>query len=256
MADGAAVEGGAGAWEVLLAGRQHIKTSDVQEVCDRFRELRGGGAALSDSWLSLQELTIVLGVSGGDEKPVQPLFQLLTSADDKDAAVSTRRCDLRVLLVAMAGLTRAKVPDRMRFAALLLDEAETGFLTHEQVALIMRANTLLGAVASADSPALMARAQTLVEAAAPVAGGTTQMQITHDELLDIVRQRPAELCISDPPWKRAKTSSRATTARSLVATTPATTARELPTALADLPVPDGSPQATEATATQAASQTS
>jgi hypothetical protein len=117
MAENAAAD--AGVWDVLLTGRRYLKTSDVQTVCDRFRDLRGGGAALSDSWLTVQELTSVLGSpSDGDGvNSVQPLFDLLRASELERGTGAHDRVDLRVLLVAMAGLTKAKVPDRMRFSA-------------------------------------------------------------------------------------------------------------------------------------------
>jgi len=195
-------------WAVLLSGRQHLRTIDVQRACNRFRELRGGdGVTLSDSMLSLEELADVLGAEGGgglDVATVGPLFRHLTMDGHGGG---TSRCDLRVLLVVMAGLTRAKAVDRMRFAALLLDEADTSRLTHEQLVLVLRANALLGTkVAPPDFTELDVRARSIIEEVAAkrvnVSDADSLWGISHDEFLGVVQQSPEEVLLSPEPRSR------------------------------------------------------
>lgn len=182
------------AWSPVLSGRKQLKTSDVQAVCQRFRGLRSeSGKSLVDYGLTLEELANVTAARGGVES-VGPLFELLQceSGDGEFA-------DFRLLLVAMAGLTKAKVADQMRFAALLLDEQGTGVLTAEQLALVLHASALL----TADSPVPWADAAPRARALLDSIGGSGCTAMPHAAFLDIVSRRPEDILGGSSPKRLA-----------------------------------------------------
>ncbi|CAE8645499.1 unnamed protein product, partial [Polarella glacialis] len=200
------------AWAPVLGGKKHLKTSDVQRVCERFRELREvAGDSLEDSSLSLNELGVVLGVAPDGrttQRTAGPLHWLLGGAPQIDVG-----CDFRLLLVAMAGLTKAKVPDRMRFAALLLDSEGSGSLSREQLALILHANHLL----PADEPIPRVRfdesVSELLKQAAGLRGEIGDPDsISHEEFLDLVGKHP-ELVFPPADAARKAPNSRPGTNR-------------------------------------------
>eukprot|EP00930_Biecheleria_cincta_P054699 TRINITY_DN4104_c0_g1_i5.p1 TRINITY_DN4104_c0_g1~~TRINITY_DN4104_c0_g1_i5.p1 ORF type:complete len:1585 (+),score=359.66 TRINITY_DN4104_c0_g1_i5:124-4755(+) len=168
-------------WLPVLAGRKNLKTTDVQQVCERFRELREkSGMSIDDPQLTVEHLATVLGPDAATAGPaaVSALHRLLGGSGSDGAWAET--ADFRLLLVAMAGLTKAKVPDRMRFAALLLDASGTGLLTREQLALIIHANHLLCAEAPLPREAFAENASKLC----PLEN------LSHEEFLELVNKHP------------------------------------------------------------------
>lgn len=128
-------------WKVVLKNRKHLKTNDIHAVCSRFREKCGCEDELSNQILTPGELAHVLALNG-TEAELAHLFDELAHAS---AAFhqGTLLCDMRLLLVAMAGLTKANLTERMHFALLLLDVEGTGQLSLQHVMLILQANSLL-----------------------------------------------------------------------------------------------------------------
>lgn len=188
-----------------------MKTADVYKVCNRFRDLRSkSGRAITDQELSQEELAAVLDISLAD---AAPLFKLLLEDVEHAAGSQQLFCDFRLLLVAMAGLTKAKTVDRMRFAALLLDDAGTNKLTVEQIALVLRANALL----VSESPPLEELHEHARELVTTFAGDD-KTSISHDGFLEIVRTRPGEIFLEGVPPSMA--GSAASTAPSSAAPTP------------------------------------
>jgi len=172
-------------WAPLLGKKQYLKTTDVHKVCNRFREIRKKASkALTDTLLTQEEFTEVLAI-----KPAHaaPLFDMLCAGNVyKDGEEKT--CDFRLLLVAMAGLTKAKAVDRMRFAALLLDEAGTNKVSTEQLTLVLRANALL----VSEVPQMVdleEQARTLIAEV----GCAQEGSMSQDAFLELVRTKPKEI---------------------------------------------------------------
>lgn len=168
-------------WLPMLAGRKNLKTTDVQQVCERFRELRErSGVSIDDPHLTVEDLGAVLGpvAATAGRAAVGALHRLLGGSGSGGAGATS--ADFRLLLVAMAGLTKAKVPDRMRFAALLLDASSTGQLTREQLALIIHANHLLCAEGPLPRDAFVENACKLC----PLES------LSHEEFLELVSKHP------------------------------------------------------------------
>jgi len=163
-------------WKAVLGSKRHLRTTDVHLTCGRFRQLRAAtGSNVSDSMLTPEDLAMVLGFEVG-AAAAEPLF--------------------RLLLVAMAGLTRAKVIDRMRFAALLLDDGDSGWMALEQLALILHANGLLFAEAPLARVDFEPSARALIALApgdSSSAAGTRGEGISHADFLELVRQNPWDL---------------------------------------------------------------
>lgn len=173
-------------WAPVLAGKRHLKRLDVQRICDAFRQLRQGDEVQSNPRVTLLELASILQ---SNVQVVEPLFELLGG----DPAVHGSSCDFRLLLVAMAGLTKAKVVDRMRFAVLLLDSAGTGFLSEDQLAVILYANSLLTAQKLVRRTAFDAHAKQLFF----MAGASPAQLIAHEVFLDMVQRMP-EVVLAEP----------------------------------------------------------
>lgn len=189
-----------------MAGRKHLKTSDVHKVCNEFRELRARqGKGIDDTFLDLNELAEILGFKTNPEV-VAPLFRILADSDDSP------QCDFRSLLVAMAGLTRAKAADRMKFAALLLDEDATGSMSVDQLALILHANALLCADEPLSRDEFERRAQELV--------GSGDA-ISHQQFLEIVNSTPEKI-LPLPDLPTASPSPATTTPSTPAASRPGT----------------------------------
>lgn len=208
------------AFAAVLGGRQHLKTVDIQKICERFRELRAGfESGLFDKSLSQDELSHVLGfdsasghTAGAAPMIIAPLFDLLSQGEgyDDQGHDGQRRCDFRVLLVALAGLTRAPVVERMRFAALLLDEEENKRLTQDQLELLLRANSILTSFGPPPSQeALRHSARLLIDSAqAQMDQSARQASISIEDFLNIARGPPEMLKLPpDQPMSRPVTAS-------------------------------------------------
>eukprot|EP00929_Paragymnodinium_shiwhaense_P006515 TRINITY_DN11003_c0_g1_i1.p1 TRINITY_DN11003_c0_g1~~TRINITY_DN11003_c0_g1_i1.p1 ORF type:complete len:1285 (+),score=352.47 TRINITY_DN11003_c0_g1_i1:71-3925(+) len=179
-------------WTPLLGKKQHLKTTDVHKICNRFRDMRQReGESVDNQMLTLQGLAEVLGISAEGAKPIYERFIDPDAAEDPSRDVKPL-CDFRLMLVVMAGLTKAKTVDRMRFAALLLDQTGSNKLSVEQLSLVLRANALLVSDASSvEQFDLTTYATSLISRCQ----GDTGTGISHDSFLDLVRDQPADIFI-------------------------------------------------------------
>lgn len=184
----------------VLGSRRHLKASEVEGVCSRFRSLRSkAGRSIDDTELTREEMAVVLGIQG-DPRRIDLLFHLLAGAgaragsalDIKPGGEPT--CHFPLLLVALAGLTRAKLVDRMRFASMLLDGRGQGSLTTKQVALILYAHEVLRSTTPAPFDTFLERAQELVRESGTSSDKTgAPAGISHEDFLLLVERKPQEV---------------------------------------------------------------